>query len=85
VTDGIAAINAAIKQGARCVAGPAGQGGCASSTTSPAMVYFSAGTYLSKISWITTHDLLLLEEPMLKYSIDHLVTNSPILYDTYPW
>jgi glucan 1,3-beta-glucosidase len=47
VTDDTAAINAAIRQGARCVAGPAKNGGCASSTTSPAIVYFPAGTYVS--------------------------------------
>ncbi|EHL02440.1 putative Glucan 1,3-beta-glucosidase [Glarea lozoyensis 74030] len=45
VTDDTVAINAAIRQGARCVAGPANNGGCASSTTSPAIVYFPAGTY----------------------------------------
>ena len=39
VTDDTAAINAAISAGGRC-----GQG-CTSSTTTPAMVYFPAGTY----------------------------------------
>ncbi|KAF4624064.1 hypothetical protein G7Y89_g14110 [Cudoniella acicularis] len=45
VTDDTAAINAAITSGSRCVAGPP-PGGCQSSTTSPAVVYFPAGTYL---------------------------------------
>ncbi|KAF9038899.1 beta-1,3-glucanase [Hymenopellis radicata] len=40
VTDDTAAINAAISSGRRC--GP----GCPSSTTTPALVYFPAGTYL---------------------------------------
>jgi hypothetical protein len=85
VTDDTTAINAAIKQGARCVAGPAGKGGCASSTTSPAIVYFPAGTYVSKMAWIATQSPLLLQEPMLKISIDHFGTHYPVLYDTYPW
>jgi glucan 1,3-beta-glucosidase len=41
VTDDTAAINAAISNGGRCAPGT-----CASSTTSPAMVYFPAGTYI---------------------------------------
>jgi glucan 1,3-beta-glucosidase len=40
VTDDLAAINAAIDDGNRC------NKGCASSTTTPAVVYFPAGTYL---------------------------------------
>ncbi|MCJ1421843.1 hypothetical protein MMC32_008210 [Xylographa parallela] len=40
VTDDTAAINAAINAGGRC------NEGCASSTTTPAVVYFPAGTYL---------------------------------------
>ncbi|KAF9883834.1 hypothetical protein FE257_002771 [Aspergillus nanangensis] len=40
VTDDTAAINAAISSGNRC-----GQG-CGSSTTTPALVYFPAGTYM---------------------------------------
>ncbi|KAJ6099792.1 hypothetical protein N7467_001327 [Penicillium canescens] len=40
VTDDTAAINAAISSGSRC-----GQG-CASDTTTPALVYFPAGTYM---------------------------------------
>ncbi|MCJ1354548.1 MAG: hypothetical protein MMC33_004537 [Icmadophila ericetorum] len=40
VTDDTAAINAAISAGGRC-----GEG-CASTTTTPAVVYFPAGTYL---------------------------------------
>lgn len=41
VTDDTAAINAAITAGNRC-----GGGSCASSTTTPAVVYFPSGTYL---------------------------------------
>ncbi|KAK7449684.1 hypothetical protein VKT23_013157 [Stygiomarasmius scandens] len=41
VTDDTAAINAAIASGNRC-----GGGTCASSTISPAVVYFPPGTYL---------------------------------------
>lgn len=41
VTDDTAAINAAINSGGRCAPGT-----CASSTLTPAIVYFPAGTYL---------------------------------------
>lgn len=41
VTDDTAAINAAITAGSRC-----GGGSCASSTITPAVVYFPAGTYI---------------------------------------
>ncbi|KAK0225091.1 exo-beta-1,3-glucanase [Armillaria nabsnona] len=41
VTDDTAAINAAISSGNRC-----GEGTCASSTVTPAVVYFPQGTYL---------------------------------------
>ncbi|KAJ7184277.1 exo-beta-1,3-glucanase [Mycena filopes] len=41
VTDDSAAINAAISAGSRC-----GGGSCASSTVSPAVVFFPSGTYL---------------------------------------
>ncbi|ORY68475.1 putative Exo-beta-1,3-glucanae [Pseudomassariella vexata] len=41
MTDDTAAINAAISSGDRC-----GPGTCASSTTTPALVYFPNGTYL---------------------------------------
>jgi glucan 1,3-beta-glucosidase len=41
VTDDTAAINAAISAGGRC-----GPGTCASSTTTPAVVYLPAGTYM---------------------------------------
>ncbi|EJT80809.1 hypothetical protein GGTG_00803 [Gaeumannomyces tritici R3-111a-1] len=44
VTDDTAAINAALQSGARC-----GRG-CASTTTTPALVYFPAGTYLISTS-----------------------------------
>ncbi|KAI9644962.1 hypothetical protein NHQ30_006997 [Ciborinia camelliae] len=46
VTDDTAAINAAISSGGRC-----GQG-CSSTTTTPAVVYFPAGTYLISSSII---------------------------------
>jgi glucan 1,3-beta-glucosidase len=45
VTDDTAAINAAIASGSRCKPGAPGVG-CQSSTTSPAVIYFPAGTYL---------------------------------------
>ena len=41
VTDDTAAINAAISSGGRC-----GPGTCASTTVTPALVYFPAGSYL---------------------------------------
>jgi glucan 1,3-beta-glucosidase len=47
ITDDTAAINLAISNGGRCA-----PGACASSTTSPAIVYFPAGTYLISSSII---------------------------------
>jgi hypothetical protein len=41
------------------VPGPAGKGGCASSTTSPAIVYFPAGTYVGVIYFEAAQDFLL--------------------------
>ncbi|KIJ52946.1 glycoside hydrolase family 55 protein [Sphaerobolus stellatus SS14] len=52
VTDDTAAINAAISNGNRC-----GNGNCDSSTVTPALVYFPAGTYLVSspiVSWYYT-------------------------------
>ena len=46
-TDDTAAINRAIRDGNRCA-----PGSCASSTTTPALVYFPAGTYL------VSHDIV---------------------------
>jgi glucan 1,3-beta-glucosidase len=47
VTDDIAAINAAVSAGARCV-----PGSCAVSTITPAVVYFPTGTYILSSSII---------------------------------
>ncbi|KAK4625952.1 Glucan 1,3-beta-glucosidase [Fulvia fulva] len=47
VTDDAAAINRAISSGGRC-----GPGTCGSSTTTPAVVYFPAGTYMVNSSII---------------------------------
>jgi glucan 1,3-beta-glucosidase len=57
VTDDTAAINAAISDGGRC-----GQG-CASSTTTPAVVYFPAGTYLISSSIIDQYYTQLIGNP----------------------
>lgn len=57
VTDDTAAIQAAINAGARC-----GQG-CASSTTTPAVVYFPAGTYLISSSLIDQYYTQLIGNP----------------------
>jgi len=57
VTDDTAAINAAISAGGRC-----GQG-CASSTTTPAVVYFPAGTYLISSSIIDYYYTQLIGNP----------------------
>ncbi|TMW66275.1 hypothetical protein Poli38472_004040 [Pythium oligandrum] len=63
VTDDTAAINAAISSGTRC------ELGCDSSTTTPAVVYFPAGTYL-------------VSKPIIAYYFSQLVgdpTNKPVL------
>ncbi|PQE29297.1 putative beta-13 exoglucanase precursor protein [Rutstroemia sp. NJR-2017a BBW] len=65
VTDDTAAINAAIASGSRCIAGPPGVG-CASSTNSPAVVYFPAGTYL-------------ISTPIVPYYMTQLVGNANAL------
>jgi glucan 1,3-beta-glucosidase len=57
VTDDTAAINAAINGGGRC-----GEG-CASSTTTPAVVYFPAGTYLISSSLIDQYYTQLIGNP----------------------
>jgi glucan 1,3-beta-glucosidase len=57
VTDDTAAINAAILSGGRC-----GQG-CASSTTTPAVIYFPAGTYLISSSIIDQYYTNLIGNP----------------------
>ena len=57
VTDDTAAINAAINDGNRC-----GRG-CASSTTTPAVVYFPAGTYLISSSIIDQYNTQLIGNP----------------------
>jgi glucan 1,3-beta-glucosidase len=62
VTDDTAAINAAISSGSRCVMGPPGVG-CESSTTSPAVVYFPAGTYLISSSILPYYMTQLIGNP----------------------
>ncbi|KAJ5889305.1 exo-beta-1-3-glucanase [Penicillium tannophilum] len=57
VTDDTAAINAAISDGGSC-----GEG-CSSSTTTPAVVYFPAGTYLISSSIIDQYNTILLGNP----------------------
>jgi len=57
VTDDTAAINAAISAGGRC-----GEG-CSSSTTTPAVVYFPAGTYLISSSIIDYYYTQLIGNP----------------------
>jgi len=59
VTDDTNAIKLAISSGTRCV--PGGPG-CQSSTTSPAVVYFPAGTYL-------------ISSPIVLYYMTNLVGN----------
>jgi len=58
VTDDTAAINLAISQGNRCA-----PGSCASSTTTPAVVYFPAGTYLVSASIIDYYYTTLIGNP----------------------
>lgn len=57
MTDDTAAINAAILAGGRC-----GQG-CSSSTTTPALIYFPAGTYLISSSIIDQYYTMLVGDP----------------------
>jgi len=57
VTDDTAAINNAILAGGRC-----GEG-CASSTTTPAVVYFPAGTYLISSSILDQYYTMLIGDP----------------------
>nr|POE99422.1 glucan 1,3-beta-glucosidase [Quercus suber] len=58
VTDDTAAINAAIADGNRCT-----PGSCASSTTTPAVVYFPAGTYLITSSIVDYYYTQLIGNP----------------------
>ncbi|KAK4697861.1 hypothetical protein P7C71_g259, partial [Lecanoromycetidae sp. Uapishka_2] len=58
VTDDTAAINKAISDGNRCA-----PGSCASSTTSPAVVYFPAGTYLISSSILDYYYTQLIGNP----------------------
>lgn len=58
VTDDTAAINAAISSGGRCA-----PGNCKSSTTSPAVVYFPAGTYLVSTSIINYYYTQIIGNP----------------------
>ena len=58
ITDDTAAINSAISSGNRC--NPAN---CESSTTTPAIVYFPAGTYLVSSSIIDFYETQLIGNP----------------------
>lgn len=57
VTDDTAAINAALQSGGRC-----GRG-CASTTTTPALVYFPAGTYLISSSLLPPYFTMMVGDP----------------------
>jgi glucan 1,3-beta-glucosidase len=57
ITDDTAAINNAILAGGRC-----GEG-CGSSTTTPAVVYFPAGTYLISSSILDQYYTMLIGDP----------------------
>jgi hypothetical protein len=67
VTDDTASINAAISSGNRCGPGP-----CASSTVTPAVVYFPPGIYLVQSSIIDFYFTMLIGDavdlPTLKAS-----------------
>ena len=58
VTDDTAAIQKAISDGNRCAPGK-----CASSTTTPAVVYFPAGTYIISSSLIDYYNTQLIGNP----------------------
>lgn len=58
VTDDTAAINSAISSGGRCA-----PGSCASTTTTPAIVYFPAGTYLVSSSIISYYYTQIIGNP----------------------
>ncbi|SMQ48798.1 unnamed protein product [Zymoseptoria tritici ST99CH_3D7] len=59
VTDDTAAINAAISSGSRCA-----PGSCGSTTTTPAVVYFPAGTYVVSASIIQYYYTNLIGNPL---------------------
>ncbi|KAF2162825.1 glycoside hydrolase family 55 protein [Zasmidium cellare ATCC 36951] len=58
VTDDTAAINSAISSGGRCA-----PGSCASTTTTPAIVYFPAGTYLVSSSIVSYYYTQIIGNP----------------------
>ena len=58
MTDDTAAIQKAISDGNRCAPGK-----CASSTTTPAVVYFPAGTYIISSSLIDYYNTQLIGNP----------------------
>jgi glucan 1,3-beta-glucosidase len=62
VADDTVAINAAISSGSRCAECPPGTG-CESSTTSPAVVYFPADTYLISSSILPYYMTQLIRNP----------------------
>lgn len=58
MTDDTAAIQKAISDGNRCAPGT-----CASSTTTPAVVYFPAGTYIISSSLLDYYNTQLIGNP----------------------
>lgn len=64
VTDDTAAINSAISSGNRCA-----PGSCKSTTTTPAVIYFPAGTYLVSSSIISYYYTQIIGNPKCKPTI----------------
>ncbi|EKG16619.1 Pectin lyase fold/virulence factor [Macrophomina phaseolina MS6] len=58
VTDDTAAINRAMSDGGRCAPGV-----CASSTTTPAIIYFPAGTYIVSSSIVDYYNTIIIGNP----------------------
>ncbi|KAK0642444.1 Glucan 1 [Lasiodiplodia hormozganensis] len=58
VTDDTAAINRAMKDGGRCAPGT-----CSSSTTTPAIIYFPAGTYVVSSSIVDYYNTMIIGNP----------------------
>ncbi|KAL0260589.1 hypothetical protein SLS55_004279 [Diplodia seriata] len=58
VTDDTAAINRAMKDGGRCA-----PGACSSSTTTPAVIYFPAGTYVLSSSIVDYYNTMIIGNP----------------------
>lgn len=64
MSDDTAAINAAIQDGGRC-----GNGTCDSSTITPAIIYFPAGTYLVSTPIIAWYYSQLIGDPLNRPTI----------------